>query len=67
LKKYIPTVTVLGGFFVGVIAAVSQILGVFGGGMGILLMIDILIQYYQLLMREQIEEMYPAIYKLIKV
>ena len=67
LKKYIPVVTIVGGFFVGVIAALSQIFGVFGGGMGILLMIDILMQYYQLLMKEQLEEMYPAIHRLIKV
>ena len=67
LNKYIPVVTIVGGFFVGVIAAISQILGVFGGGMGVLLMIDILMQYYQLLMQEQIEEMYPAIHRLIKV
>ncbi len=67
LNKYIPVVTIVGGFFVGVIAAVSQILGVFGGGMGVLLMIDILMQYYQLLMQEQLEEMYPTIHRLIKV
>ncbi len=67
LNKYIPVVTVIGGFFVGIIAGVSQILGVFGGGMGILLMVDILMQYYQLLMQEQIEEMYPALHRLIKV
>ncbi len=67
LSKYIPTVTIIGGIFVGIIAAVSQILGVFGGGMGILLMIDILMNLYQLLLREQIEEYYPIVTKLIKV
>ncbi len=67
LSKYIPVVTIIGGIFVGVIAAVSQILGVFGGGMGILLMIDILMNLYQLLLREQIEEYYPIITRLIKV
>ena len=67
LSKYIPTVTIIGGIFVGIIAAVSQILGVFGGGMGILLMIDILMNLYQVLLREQIEEYYPIITRLIKV
>lgn len=67
LSKYIPIVTIIGGIFVGIIAAISQILGVFGGGMGILLMIDILMNLYQLLVREQIEEYYPIITKLIKV
>jgi len=67
LSKYIPSVTIIGGVFVGIIAAVSQILGVFGGGMGILLMIDILMNLYQVLLREQIEEYYPIVTKLIKV
>ncbi len=67
LRKYIPAVTFVGGLLVGIIAGVAQVLGVFGGGMGILLMIDILMNYYQLLMREQIEEFYPAIARLIKV
>ncbi len=67
LSKYIPTVTLIGGLFVGIIASVSQILGVFGGGMGILLMIDIMMNLYQALLREQLEEYYPAITRLIKI
>ncbi|RLG61079.1 preprotein translocase subunit SecY [Candidatus Geothermarchaeota archaeon] len=65
LEKYVRTVTIIGGFLVGLIAGVAQIVGVFGGGMGILLAIDILLQYYQLLIREQVEEMYPMVSKLI--
>jgi len=67
LSKYIPVVTIIGGFFVGVIAGVAQLLGVFGSGMGILLMVDILVNYYQLLMREQFEEFYPSLARLVKV
>jgi preprotein translocase subunit SecY len=67
LGRYIPVVTVIGGFFVGLIAGTAQILGVFGSGMGILLTIDILTNYYQLLMKERVEEMYPAISKVLKV
>jgi len=67
LKRYIPVVTIVGGFFVGVIAGVAQLLGVFGSGMGILLMVDILMNYYQLLMREQFEEYYPSIARLVKI
>ncbi|RLG60584.1 preprotein translocase subunit SecY [Candidatus Geothermarchaeota archaeon] len=67
LKKYIPLVTVVGGFFVGVIAGVAQLLGVFGSGMGILLMVDILMNYYQILMREQFEELYPSLARLVKI
>jgi len=61
LKRYIPTVTILGGFLVGLIAAVADFFGVFGTGMGVLLSVGILYQYYQLLMQERIAEMYPAL------
>jgi len=60
LKRYIPAVTVLGGIIVGLIAGVSDFFGVFGSGMGILLSVGIVYQYYQILMRERAAEMYPA-------
>ena len=61
LKCYIPVVTVLGGAIIGLIASVSEFFGVFGSGMGILLAVGILYQYYQLLVQEQVAEMYPAL------
>jgi len=61
LKRYIPTVTILGGILVGFIAAVADFFGVFGTGMGVLLTVGILYQYYQLLMQERVAEMYPAL------
>jgi preprotein translocase SecY subunit len=60
LKRYIPIVAVLGGIIVGLIASVADFFGVFGSGMGVLLSVGILYQYYQLLMQEQVAEMYPA-------
>ncbi|MEM3011323.1 MAG: preprotein translocase subunit SecY, partial [Candidatus Bathyarchaeia archaeon] len=60
LKRYIPAVTILGGAIVGLIAAVADFFGVFGSGMGILLSVGILYQYYQLLIQERVAEMYPA-------
>jgi len=60
LKRYIPVVTVLGGAIIGLLAAVSEFFGVFGTGTGILLAVGILYQYYQLLVQEQVAEMYPA-------
>ena len=60
LKRYIPVVTVLGGALIGLVASVSEFFGVFGSGMGILLAVGILYQYYQLLVQEQVAEMYPA-------
>jgi preprotein translocase SecY subunit len=60
LKRYIPVVTVLGGIVVGLIAGISDFLGVFGSGTGILLSVGIIYQYYELLMRERAAEMFPA-------
>jgi protein transport protein SEC61 subunit alpha len=64
LKRYIPAVTVLGGIVVGLVAGVSDFFGVFGSGMGILLSVGIIYQYYQILMRERAAEMYPAFRKI---
>lgn len=60
LKRYIPAVTVLGGIVVALIAGVSDFFGVFGSGMGILLSVGIIYQYYETLMQERAAEMYPA-------
>jgi len=64
LKRYIPAVTILGGVIVGLIAGVSDFFGVFGSGMGILLSVGIIYQYYQILMRERAAEIYPAFRRL---
>jgi preprotein translocase SecY subunit len=64
LKRYIPAVTVLGGIIVGLIAGVSDFFGVFGSGMGILLAVGIIYQYYETLMQERAAEMYPAFRKI---
>jgi preprotein translocase subunit SecY len=59
LNRYIPTITVIGGFLVGLLAAVSEFFGVFGSGMGALLCVSILYQYYQTMVQEQVEDLYP--------
>jgi preprotein translocase SecY subunit len=61
LKRYIPAVTIFGGFLVGLIAAVTNFFGVFSTGVGILLSVGILYQYYEQLMKERISDMYPAL------
>jgi len=60
LGRYIPVVTILGGLTVGLIAGISDFFGVFGSGMGVLLSVGIIYQYYEILMRERAAEMYPA-------
>jgi preprotein translocase SecY subunit len=61
LNRYIPTLTIIGGVLIGLIAGVADLFGVFGTGIGILLMIDIILQYYQMLLKEQVEEISPAL------
>ena len=65
LKRYIPVVAILGGLIVGLISSVSDFFGVFGSGMGVLLSVGILYQYYQLLAQERVAEMYPAFRRLL--
>lgn len=60
LQRYIPTVTIVGAILIGTIAASADFLGAFGSGTGILLTVGILEQYYQILVRERISEIYPA-------
>ena len=61
LNKYIPSVTLLGSMILGLLAGVSDVLGVFGTGIGILLMVDILINYYNQLVKEQVEIVMPRL------
>jgi len=61
LNKYIPYVTILGSVILGLIAGVSDILGVFGSGIGVLLTVDILINYYNQLVREKVEVVMPRL------
>jgi len=51
---------VLGGIIVGLVAGITDFFGVFGSGMGILLSVGIIYQYYEVLMKERAAEMYPA-------
>ncbi len=61
LNRYIPALTIIGGLIIGLVASVSDLFGVFGSGVGILLMVDIILQYYQTLVKEQIEEFSPRL------
>jgi len=61
LQRYIPSVTFLGSFFLGLLAGVSDVLGVFGTGIGLLLSVDISINYYNLLVKERVETLMPKL------
>lgn len=65
LSKYIYPLALLSSIIVGVVAAIAEILGVYGGGMGILLAVGIIYQYYQIIAYERALEAYPLLKKLI--
>jgi len=61
LERYIPTLTVLSGIIVALIAIVADILGAIGSGMGILLAVGIIYQYWGIITQEQIMEFHPIL------
>ncbi|MBO3800285.1 MAG: preprotein translocase subunit SecY [Candidatus Brockarchaeota archaeon] len=64
IAPYINTVALIGGLLIGLIAGVGDVLGVLGGGMGVLLAVDIIQQYYQLILRETLET-HPGLARLL--
>jgi len=65
LAKYIYPLTILSSIIVALIAISADILGVYGSGVGLLLAVGILQQYYALIAYERTLEAYPALKKLI--
>lgn len=61
LEMYIPTITIIGGIFIGSLAAFADFLGAIGSGMGILLSVSIMRQYFELISKERVAEMNPAL------
>jgi preprotein translocase subunit SecY len=50
---------------IGLLASVSDVFNVFGTGIGLLLMVDILVNYYNLLVREQVDVHMPKLASLL--
>ncbi len=67
LNRYIPTVALLGGIIVGGLAAFADFLGALTTGIGILLAVGIMRQYFELLAKEQLGEMHPMMRGLLGV
>jgi len=61
LARYIYPLTIFSSIVVAIIALVGNILGTYGTGVGLLLAIGILYNYYQLMIYERTLEMYPAL------
>lgn len=66
LKRYISPLTVMGGFSVGLLAAVAEFLGALGSGTGILLSVMILYQLYEQMSRYDLTDVSPVIRKFLK-
>jgi preprotein translocase SecY subunit len=61
LNRYIPSLTIISGIAIGLLASFADMLGAIGSGIGILLSVGIIYQYYQILAKEQLAEAYPAL------
>jgi preprotein translocase subunit SecY len=64
LDRYIKTVTIMSGAFVGVISGLADFMGALGSGTGILLTVGIIYGLYEEIARERVSEMFPAVRRL---
>jgi protein transport protein SEC61 subunit alpha len=65
LNRYIPSLTIISGIIIGLLASVSDVLAVFGSGTGLLLMVNIMVSYYQTLVKEQVDTYMPKLAALL--
>jgi preprotein translocase subunit SecY len=61
LNKYIPTITVLGGAFVGLLAFAADLTGALGGGTGVLLTVGVVYRLYEEIAKEQLMDVNPML------
>ncbi|MFX1490763.1 MAG: hypothetical protein ACFFBU_00700 [Promethearchaeota archaeon] len=67
LNRYIPVVAILGGLIIGALAAFADLLGTLSTGIGILLAVGIMRQYFEILAKEQLGEMHPMMRGLLGI
>ncbi|MAG48259.1 preprotein translocase subunit SecY, partial [Candidatus Woesearchaeota archaeon] len=65
LNRYIPSLTVMGGALVGVLAALADLLGALSRGTGILLAVMIIYQFYERIAKEHAMDMHPSLKKIM--
>ncbi len=66
LSKYINVLTMLGGLFVGMLAAFADFTGALGSGTGILLTTMIIYNFYEIMLYQYINQMNPAMKRFFK-
>ncbi len=66
LSRYIMPLTVMGGMAIGLIAALTDLLGALVSGTSILLAVMIAYQFYQSIAQQHALDMYPAMKKFMK-
>ncbi len=66
LNRYIPSITILGGASVGLLAAFGDLTGALGGGTGVLLAVGIVYAMYEEMAKEQLFEMHPVLRKIVE-
>ncbi len=63
LERYIPTLAIISGIFIGVLAALADLTNAIGTGTGILLTVMILYNFYEQIAARYVEDMHPAMRK----
>lgn len=63
LNRYIPTITIMSGLFIGMLAAIADFTGALGTGTGILLTVMIIYNLYENIATRYMEDMHPAMRK----
>ncbi|MEM7819823.1 MAG: preprotein translocase subunit SecY [Candidatus Aenigmatarchaeota archaeon] len=66
LNRYIPTLAIISGLFIGLLAAMADFTGALGTGTGILLTVMIIYNLYENIATRYMEDMHPAIRKFFK-
>ena len=65
LNKYIPSITVLGSASVALLAALANLTGALGSGIGVLLTVGIMYMLYQQLEQDNLTQSIPALDKIL--
>ena len=63
LDRYIPTLAIISGLFIGALAALADFTGALGTGTGILLTVMIIYQLYESIATRYVEDMHPSVRK----